>query len=152
MEVQYHVLQCLHAPPLLACPYRCVLVSEAHHPQRLSRQLCRALEDLLEDGAKSECNCELRGQVTDLCSTSSRLTAGRLLLSFRRGQCSSRSSPLWSPCQTTANFLNSATPSFTTRLNGGNEKCGEKKNVTLFFFPPQIRQLSLRKFAAVFRE
>lgn len=38
----------------------------------------------------------------------------------RRGQCSSRSSLPLSPCLTTANFLNSATRFFTTRLNGGN--------------------------------
>lgn len=57
----------------------------------------------------------------------------------RKGQSSRRSSVLWSPCQTTANCLNSATLSSTTRLNGGNVTSRPPGQVnvfiTLFFHP-----------------
>lgn len=75
-----------------------------------------------------------------------------LVFWFRNGQCSSRSSPLWSPCQMTANSLNSATPSFTTRLNGGNEKSHSVGTLNVFVTHLSIYCLSLRKFATVFKE
>ena len=42
-----------------------------------------------------------------------------LLFPCRKDPCSNISLQPWSPCPMTASFLNSATPSYTTRLNGG---------------------------------
>lgn len=94
-------------------------------------------------------------QINNICMFSLESDTEKMFFcQFRKGQCSSKSSPLWSPCLMTPNFLNSATLSFTTRLNGGNMISHSTGQVNVFitlFFSP-IYCFSLRICATVFKE
>lgn len=119
-----------HSWVKLLCP---VDISEANHPKLLSGKLCRAHEEVLDCRAKSESHlqsdpntcrmCVFLRVIINICTS---------IYSCRKGRCSSRSCAHWSLWLKTANFLNSATLSFTTRLNGGNVISSSAQPVNAF--------------------